>query len=319
MAGPKQSRQPGDRAFHPELAAARWIPPFSYGPRLARMMRGLRPRAGDPGAGVTAEEIVVSPTVSLRVLRPATAAVDLPALLWIHGGGHLFGAPEQDDGANAALVRELGIVVAAARYRLGAEAPAPASADDCYAALEHLAEHAEELGIDARRIAVGGASAGGGIAAGVVLLAHDRGRIPIACQLLVYPMLDDRTAGRDDLDSLRVRMWTPKSNRLGWATYLGTEPGSDDVPDYAAPARREDLTGLPPAWIGVGTLDLFHDEDVDYARRLERAGVPVELVVVPGAFHGFDQLFAETRVVRDFRRSQADALRRAGLSSAVAG
>lgn len=299
--------------FHPDLAAARWIPRFSYGPRLARFLHGMTPRPKDPGAGVTAETVVVSPTVSLRLLRPAGADAPVPVLLWMHGGGHLFGSPEQDDRANIALVRELGIAVAAARYRLGADAPAPASVDDGLAALAALSGRADELGLDANRIAVGGASAGGGVAAGIVLAAHDRGEIEVAFQLLVYPMLDDRTATREDLDTMPVLMWTQSSNRLGWRTYLGVEPGASAVDPYAVPARRADLTGLPPTWIGVGDLDLFHDEDVEYARRLRAAGVECTLTVVPGAFHGFDVVFAAKPVVQAFRRSQVEALRAAGI------
>ena len=130
-------------------------------------------------------------------------------------------------------------------------------------------------------------------------------------QLLVYPMLDDRTATRDDLPSRGVRMWTPESNRFAWTAYLGTEPGGDGVSPYAAPARREDLSGLPPAWIGVGTNDLFHDEDVVYAGRLGEAGVPCDLHVVDGAFHGFDAVLPKAGVSRRFWQTQADALRRA--------
>lgn len=299
--------------FHPDLRAARWIPPIPYSSWLTRRMRRLAPRPGDLGEGVEAEEFVVSPTTSLRILRPTGSTAPAPALLWVHGGGHLIGTPEQDDAANAALVRELGIVVAAVRYRLGADAPAPASVDDCSAALAHLLSHGAALGVDPARIAVGGASAGGGIAAAVVLRAHDEGVGPVTFQLLVYPMLDDRTVERHDRRRLPVRMWSRRNNRLGWSTYLGVAPGSPGVPAYAAPARRADLTGLPPTWIGVGTLDLFHDEDLEYARRLEAAGVPTRVVTIPGAFHGFDQVFPRTAVVRDFRRDQAEALRSAGI------
>lgn len=301
--------------YHPDLATARWIPPFSYGPRLARLMRRIRPRATGPGEGVTVEEVSVSATVSLRLYRPEGKKGRLPVLLWMHGGGHLFGSPEQDQRANAGFVRELGIAVAAARYRLGSDAPAPASVLDCYAALTHLLTHADQLAVDPTRIAVGGASAGGGVAAGLALYAHDRGDDAIAFQLLVYPMLDDRTVTRDDLDTMPVRMWTTKSNRLGWSTYLGREPGTSEVPDYAAPSRWADLSGLPPTWIGVGELDLFHDEAVDYARRLRGAGVDCDLDVVPGAFLGFDQLYGSTPVGRRFWERQCEALRRAGIHS----
>jgi acetyl esterase/lipase len=243
--------------YHPDLATARWIPPFSYGPRVARLMRRINPRPTDPGKGVAVEEVSVSSTVSLRLYRPEGEQGNLPVLLWMHGGGHLFGSPEQDQRSHAAFVRDLGIAVAAARYRLGADAPAPASVLDCYAALAHLVTHADQLAVDPTRLAVGGASAGGGVAAGLVLYAHDRADYDIAFQLLVYPMLDDRTVTRTDLSRVPVRMWTTKSNRVGWSTYLGSEPGTSEVSEYAAPSRRTDLSGLPPTWIGVGELDLF--------------------------------------------------------------
>lgn len=297
--------------YHPELRGIRWIPRFSYGPRLVGLMRRLPQRPADHGPDVRVGEIAVTSAVSIRLLRPANAKTPVPVLVWMHGGGHLIGSPEQDDVPNVAFVRELGIAVAAVRYRLGFDAPAPASVDDCYDALRHLVSHADELGIDPDRLAIGGASAGGGVAAGLVQRAHDSGEIAVRFQLLVYPMLDDRTVTRTDLDTSRVRVWTPKSNRYGWRTYLGVEPGAPQVPLYAVPARREDLGGLPPAWIGVGTEDLFYDEDVAYARRLEQAGVPCELEVVPGAFHGFDALFRKTAVVRAFWDSQAAALRSA--------
>lgn len=330
--------------FHPDLRLGRFIPGVSYGPRSTRLMRRLTARPADLGLGVVAEELVVpgpegAPPVSLRVLRPVGVTGPMPALLWVHGGGLIMGSPEQDDRANAAFVRELGITVAAVRYRLAPDSTAPAAAEDAYAGLLGLVAHADRLGLDPARIAVGGASAGGGVAAAAVLMAHDRagGRpasqppmaqlpaprprtahlptasLPVAhlpaFQLLVYPMLDDRTVVRTDLDTRQVRVWTPKSNRFGWTAYLGRAPGGPDVPPYAAPARREDLHGLPPTWIGVGSLDLFRDEDETYARRLREAGVACELKIVPGAFHGFDAIFRNAGVSREFWRAQADALR----------
>lgn len=302
--------------FHPDLALGRFLPPISIGPRLSELARRARPRPLDPPPGVTVEELVVpgppdGPPVSLRVFRPAGATATVPALLWIHGGGLVLGSPEQDDRANMEFVRELGIVVASVKYRLAPRDPAPAAVEDAYAGLRGLVARAGELGIDPHRIAVGGASAGGGLAAALSLLAHDRGEVRPAFQLLVYPMLDDRTVTRTDLAGRTVRLWTAKSNRFGWTSYLGVEPGSDGVSPYAAPARRDDLRGLPPAWIGVGTLDLFHDEDLEYARRLDAAGVPCELRVVPGAFHGFDGLFPRADVTLGFRLDQVGALRTA--------
>lgn len=305
---------PRTSPYDPELRAIRWVPRFSYTPLLVRLMsRKQKPIGG--GDGVRVDEVAVSATASIRLQRPEGATGPVPVLVWIHGGGHLIGSPEQDARANGDFVRELGIAVAAVRYRLGVKAPAPASLEDCAAALAYLVAHADELGIDPHRIAIGGASAGGGIAAGLTLMTHDRGEIPVAFQLLVYPMLDDRTVVRTGIPSATVRIWTPKSNRYGWETYLGVRPGSPDVSPYAAPARREDLSALPPTWIGVGTEDLFLDEDREYARRLQDAGVPTTLTVVPGAFHGFDALFGKADITRRFWRAQADALRAAGIVS----
>jgi acetyl esterase/lipase len=300
-------------AFHPDLARGRFIPNLSYGPLSSRLMRSGKRRPIDPRPDVTVDEMVVpgpkgAPPVSLRVFQPTGLRRVAPALLWVHGGGLIFGAPEQDDRTNIAFARELGITVAAVRYRLAPDSPAPAAVEDAYAGLRGLVDRASALHIDADRIAIGGASAGGGIAAALALLAHDRAEIRPVFQLLVYPMLDDRTTTRTDPDTRNVRLWTPKSNRYGWSSYLGDAVAGPDVSPYAAAARREDLTGLPPGWIGVGTLDLFHDEDVEYARRLGDSGVRCELHIVPGAFHGFDTVFPKAEVSRQFWHEQVRAL-----------
>jgi acetyl esterase/lipase len=173
-----------------------------------------------------------------------------------------------------------------------------------------VASHSLQLGVDAKRLAIGGESAGGGLAAALAQLAHDRQEIRPVLQLLVYPMLDDRTVLRTDVDDSHSVTWTQQSNRFGWESYLGQDCGAEDVPAYSVPARRKNLSGLPPAWIGVGSLDLFHDEDVAYAQRLTENGIECELAVVPGAFHGFDVFDPQIPVVRDFRKSQISALRR---------
>lgn len=302
--------------FHPELAAGRFIPPLSLGPASARFMRKLRPLSVDTAGDVEVTEISVAglvgePAVTLRLYRPCTQTDASAALLWIHGGGLVLGSPEQDDRTSIAFARDLGITVAAVRYRLAPDYPAPAALHDAYAAYQALLSHAQQLRIDSQRIALAGASAGGGIAAALALLIHDRGGVQPVFQLLIYPMLDDRTVVRRGHDTSAVRVWTPGSNRFGWRSYLGTEPGSEGISPYAAPARRSDLSGLPPAWIGVGTLDLFYDEDADYARRMSEAGVRCELYSVPGAFHGFDALFRRTAVTAEFTNEQRRVLRSA--------
>jgi acetyl esterase/lipase len=169
-------------------------------------------------------------------------------------------------------------------------------------------DEAAALGVDVERIAVGGDSAGGGLAASLTQLVSDRGTPPIRFQLLAYPMLDDRTVVRAEADGLDALFWTPASNRFAWTAYLGHEPGKDAEPPYAAAARREDLAGLPPAWIGVGDIELFHDEDVDYARRLAGAGVPCELHVEPGMFHAADLVRSGVPSMRTFRDRMVEAL-----------
>ena len=299
--------------FHSDLKMGRFLPPVNIGPRLARLANSMPVRSPAPPRDMIVSDLKVlaaqgAPAVDVRMYRPASATGDIPVLVWMHGGGMVLGNHLSEEDSNVAFARELGIAVVSVNYRLAPRSPAPAAVEDCYAVVEWLVTNATELAIDPLRIALGGASAGGGLAAATALLAHDRGRIVPAFQLLIYPMLDDRTVLRTDLDTTHARFWRPKSNRYAWGAYLGEEPGGVAVSDYAAPARRTDLSGLPPAWVGVGTLDLFHDEDVDYADRLRRAGTPVDLVVVEGAFHGFDVLFQKTPVSRRFWEAQRDAL-----------
>ncbi len=306
--------------LHPELRRVRFLPSPPVRRGTAGVLRWLtsKMRPGPVPAGISVERRTVpgppgAPPVQVWVYRPEGVAGATPALLWIHGGGHVMGHPVQDEKGSIAFARDLGITVVAVRYRLAPAHPAPAGLEDARAALAWMAEQAGALGVDPGRIAVGGASAGGGMAAALAQMCRDRGGPALAFQLLVYPMLDDRTVLRTDLDTANMYLWSPAANRYAWSALLGREPGSEGVSPYAAPARREDLSGLPPAWIGVGTNDLFHDEDVAYARRLEAAGVPCALSLVPGAFHGFEIPFADTGVVRGFRAEQTEALRAALL------
>ena len=246
--------------------------------------------------------------IRLRTYKSKSISVPMPALIWIHGGGYLMGRPEQDDGTCSQFVHELGITVISVDYRCAPKHPFPAALEDCYSALKWAVSNSQNLNIDPNRIAIGGASAGGGLAAALAQLAQDRKEIRPVFQLLVYPMLDDRTVLRTDIDDSNNVTWTHKSNRFGWESYLGQECGAEKVPAYSVPARRADLSGLPPAWIGVGALDIFHDEDVEYAQRLRGCGIECEIEIIPGAFHGFDVFDPMVPIVQDFRKSQIAAL-----------
>lgn len=248
--------------------------------------------------------------IRLRIYQPKTIAPPLPGLLWLHGGGYVMGKPEMDDFICIQYAREAGILVASVDYRCAPTHPFPAPLEDAYSALAWMQSHAEQLGLDPERIAIGGQSGGGGLAAALAQLALDRREIQPVFQLLIYPMLDDRTTLRADLAADWTMLWSQSSNRFGWESYLAQPCGAAEVPPYSVPARRTDLSGLPPAWIGIGTLDLFHDEDVAYAHRLNACSVPCELEVVPGAFHGFDVTAPKAQVVQEFRRSQIAALKR---------
>ena len=298
--------------FHPDLALGRLIPPIVLGPRLQRLATRREQTGGEAPPDLIVEDLEIpgpeGASIRARSYRPRTLRGAAPALVWVHGGGMVLGSHLQDEASNIAFARTLGISVLSVGYRLSPAHRAPAALEDVLAAFRWLAEHADERGVDPERIALGGASAGGGLAAGATLMAHDRGGAQPVLQLLAYPMLDDRTVTRPGAAPRGLRVWTPGSNRFGWTSYLGTEPGGPGVSPYAAPARREDLSGLPPAWIGVGTLDLFHAEDVRYAERLRAAGVPCALEIVEGAFHGFDALFRRTGVAKRFWAAQASAL-----------
>lgn len=282
------------RFFHRFLGAAR----VSRPPRDLRIHNEHVPRPGD------------QTKLRLRIYQPKSNPTPSAALLWLHGGGYVMGTPEQDDKRCVQFVRELGVTIVSVDYRMAPGFPFPAALDDGYTALTWTAAHAEQLGIDPTRIALAGVSAGGGLAAALAQLAHDRQDIQPAFQLLIFPMLDDRTVLRGENAQTASVIWNQQSNRFGWEAYLGNDFGRETVPQYAVPARRKDLSGLPPAWIGVGTLDLFHDESMAYAQRLQEAGVPCEFVQVPGAFHGFDIFKATLPVVQEFRDSQIAVLRK---------
>jgi acetyl esterase/lipase len=308
--------------IHPELQPiAKLSPRFSFSRKNLWLINGLVnliPGANPPD--ILVENVYIPghgdrSQVRLRIYKPKSAARTLPVLLWLHGGGYVIGKPEMDDRHCAEYVRQAGITVVSVDYRLAPKHPFPAGLDDCASALQWVGANSEQLGVDAKRIAVGGESAGGGLAAALAQLAHDQLAIKPIFQLLVYPMLDDRTVLRTDIDDSRNITWDQKSNRFGWESYLGKPCGGVEVSAYAVPARRQELTGLPPAWIGVGSLDIFHAEDAAYAQRLEECGIECEIKVVQGGFHGFDVFNPQLPVVQDFRQSQISALKKVFYSN----
>ena len=248
--------------------------------------------------------------IDLHVWRPvAQAGAPTAAILHIHGGGYVGGSAESMAFLLAPIVAATGCPVVSVSYRLAPETAHPGPVEDCYAALTWLHGNAAVLNVDPARIGIMGESAGGGLAAALSLLARDRGEYPIAFQQLIYPMIDDRTCTRDGHGCTGEFIWTPHNNRFGWSSLLGHEPGGDGVSPYAAAARAEDLSGLPPTYISVGALDLFLEEDLEFARRLLAAGVPTELHVYPGAFHGFE-LRGEAAVAKQANATRLAALQR---------
>jgi acetyl esterase/lipase len=227
-----------------------------------------------------------------------------PAAVYLHGGGMIAGSVAGYDRTVAGYVADSGVPMLAVDYRRAPENPHPTPVEDSYAGLAWLAAHADELNVDAGRIALVGDSAGGGLAAGAALLARDRG-LPVAKQVLIYPMLDDRTIEPDPA-LVALAGFSHDDNYTCWHALLGDAVAGPDVSAFAAPARADDLSGLPPAYVEVGELDIFRDESIDYARRLAAAGTSVELHVHPGCPHGFDHVSADADVVR---RSRADRLR----------
>jgi acetyl esterase/lipase len=252
----------------------------------------------------------VDASVQVRIYAPPEEGMIRPCLYWIHGGGYISGSALTVDPRLNLWAETLDCVVAAVEYRLAPEHPYPVPLEDCYAGLSWITAHAKRLGIDPGRMVAAGSSAGAGLAAGLALLARDRGGPRLVHQVLVYPMLDDRQITRSSqLDDAAV--WGKSANALGWRAYLGPGAGGPDVPAYAAPARAADLAGLPPAFVAVGGADLFRDESIAYASRLTEAGVPTELHLYPGAPHGFETIAGSADVSRRCSAEIAAALRRA--------
>jgi acetyl esterase/lipase len=259
-----------------------------------------------------------APDLSVLVLRPARGqrgqGRPLPGIYHTHGGGMVMGTNRSGADEIALWVDEVGVVAVSVEYRLAPEHPHPAPVEDCYAGLVWTGEHCGELGIDPSRLIIAGASAGGGLAAGTALMARDRGGPALSHQMLMCPMLDDRgiTPSSQELDG--EGLWDRTSNITGWTALLGDACGGPDVSPYAAPARAQDLTGLPATFIDVGSVETFRDEDIEYAARLSRAGISVEFHLWPGGFHGFDELAPQTALAQAARATRVGYVRRAAGS-----
>jgi acetyl esterase/lipase len=269
------------------------------------------------GFDVAVEELWIERTTGgkLRLLRYTPRQDDSgprAAMVHLHSGGYVLGKPEMGSAFCSAMAALLSCIVVSVDYRLAPEFPYPAQLDDAYTALTWLYDNAAALSVDKRRVAVAGESAGGGLAAALAIAARDRGKIPLIFQLLIYPMLDDLTGSVPGNSYAGEFVWTAASNRFGWHSLLGgAEPGP-----YAAPARASNLEHLPPAFIAVGSLDLFANENIMYANRLINAGVPVELHVYPGAFHGFPMVPQASASIA-LRNQWCQAMQRAMATSIV--
>jgi len=314
---PSPSRHLVDPQLLPLLET---FPPLELSTELLPLIRCMPPRRAASAANIREQVDLEShtiagppgaPEVSVFVYTPRAKRAPLPCILHIHGGGYVMGSASGMEAVHRPLALDAACVVASVEYRLAPETRFPGAVEDCYAALRWLHAHARELGIDPRRIGALGESAGGGLTAALALLARDRREHPLAFQHLIYPMIDDRTCTAPDLSPyVGEFVWSPANNAFGWSSLLGAAPGSADVSPYAAAARATELHGLPPTYLSTGALDLFLEEDLEYARRLMRHGVPVELHVYPGAFHAFE-LAEEAQVARQARRDSLLALKRA--------
>ena len=313
--------------FDPELAAALGVIrerlPATFTAEMLPMVRAAQAELIDltndeiglDGTFEVTERTVPGPAgapgVSLLICRPAAATGAVPALYFIHGGGMVMGTNRGQGMVDLLdVAAELGLAVVSVEYRLAPDHPHPAPVEDCYAGLVWTVEHADELGIDPERVVVSGASAGGGLGAATALLARDRGGPALIGQLLLCPMLDDRNNSYSARQMAGLGVWDISFNQVGWSALLGDAQGGEDVSPYAAPARATDLSGLPPAFIDVGSAETFRDEAVEYASRIWQAGGRAELHVWAGGFHGFSGMVPQAAVSQAASEAQRAWLRR---------
>jgi acetyl esterase/lipase len=252
-----------------------------------------------------------APDITIRIYQPATRTSALPGVLYIHGGGFRVGDLDTEDHACRHLIEQVvDCMVISVNYRLAPEHPFPAALEDCYAALKWMTTHAEELTLDLSRVAIRGASAGGGLCAAVALLARDRQEVKLTFQQILYGCLDNRHITSSSYEITDPRTWSRQLSLEGWRAYLGAEQ-SGEVSPYAAPALMKDLSNLPPTYIMVGELDLLRDETIEYARRLMQAGVPTEFHVYPGGFHAFEATMPAAAMSKRASAEIDEALKRA--------
>lgn len=303
-----------DPAYAPLLE----MPPITIDPEtlpgvrevIVELYRAMAPERGAPRTAM-APGRDGAPDVHLRIYAPAGAQGKKPAVYYIHGGGFVLGTAAMVDNLCWRMADEQDAVVVAVDYRLAPEASFPGPLEDCYAGLAWLFANGESLGADLSRVVVMGDSAGGGLAAALSLLARDRGEYKLSAQLLLYPMLDHRAGGEADVYGNPLTgefSWTRQANRFSWAAMQGDYDMRDDRLGYFSPARATNLAGLPPTFIGVGSLDLFLDEDMNFAGRLARAGVPVECHVYPGAIHACERLLPDAPISRQMTDDERRAL-----------
>ena len=250
------------------------------------------------------------PDISLLICTPTNATTTLGCVYHTHGGGMIIGDNRTGILEMLDWAEQFGLVVVSVEYRLAPETPHPGPVNACYAGLAWTAEHAAELGFDPERLIVAGGSAGGGLAAALALMARDNDGPALLGQMLIYPMLDDRNNTPSSLQMAGKGVWDHISNQTGWAALLGDAAGGPDVSPYAAPARAEDLSNLPPAFIDVASAETFRDEDVTYASRIWQAGGRAELHVWPGGFHGFDMMVPTAAVSQDAKAARVRWLNR---------
>jgi acetyl esterase/lipase len=272
-----------------------------------RQRAGLASASGNDARRWRDVIVRAEPELQVRIHRPRRPSTrPAPVILGMHGGGFVFGSRSAQDDRFARWCGRFDCVGVSVEYRLAPEAAYPAALDDCYAALAWIFAHAAELNGDLSRVGVYGPSAGGGLAAGLALLARDRAEYPVAFQILEAAMLDDRQQTASS-QAPEQAIWTPASTTFGWQSYLGDRYGQDDVPAYAAPGRCRDFTGLPPALVVVGGADGFRDENIAYASRLAAAGVLTDLHVLAGAPHGV-QAFSDSLLMERWNRVVDDWL-----------